>query len=254
MIPRVIYTFWDGPRNPVVEHCLCDLKAANGDCRVVRLSGRDVPHTDGLGKHTDVRHVADWARLWYLTRNGGVWLDASCMCPGPVSDWVDFASDRVQGFGARWDPQVMENWAFACPAGSPLMEAWAQEFAFAIRIGFVSYKEARKPVLPATVYARMPYLTMHGAFCVVRGQFSERPFLRSPIVNGPLSYLQDNYNNRLLAVLSIPQYCGRVPFVKLRGPERTLVRHLHTAQRAVLLMVFVVALAIITRLSIGWKS
>ena len=62
---------------------------------------------------------------------------------------------------------------------------------------------------------------MHGAFCVVRRQFGAAyVVLRSPIVNGPLSYLHDNDNNSLLAVLAIPQYCGEVPFVKLRGQER----------------------------------
>ena len=50
----------------------------------------------------------------------------------------------------------MVNLAFACPVGSPLMEALAKESAFAIAIGFERYKEVRNHVLPATVYARMP--------------------------------------------------------------------------------------------------
>ena len=65
MIPRVIYTYWEGPECPVVEHCIRRLRKSNVDCRLVRLSIADAPQTDGL---MDLKacHVADWVRMWYL--------------------------------------------------------------------------------------------------------------------------------------------------------------------------------------------
>ena len=85
MIPRVIYTFWDGETCPIVEQSLSRLHKVNPDCRLARLTRADIPRRDGL---SDLRlsHISDWVRLWYLTKHGGVWMDASCVCAGPVSN------------------------------------------------------------------------------------------------------------------------------------------------------------------------
>jgi hypothetical protein len=226
MIPRVIYTYWEGPECPVVEHCIRRLRKSNVDCRLVRLSIADAPQTDGL---MDLKacHVADWVRMWYLGTYGGVWMDASCMCAKPVGEWVSFDSDCVQGFSAPWDTSIMENWAFACPAGSPLMAAWMQEFAFAIAVGFKKYKKLRSQSLPSTVVRKMPYLTMHGAFCVVRDRTQTPAYtLRSSTQKGPFTYLAESWWVPPLAVLTLQRYCGQVPFVKLRHTERLWLRML----------------------------
>ena len=133
------------------------------------------------------------------------------------------------------------------------MEAWLDEFVHALKMGFDEYKRLRQHSLPPTLLPSMPYLTIHGTFCVVRDRFRNKQnkasqticLLRSSTQDGPYMYLSDAGWNSLRAVLGVPAYCGRVPFSKLRGPERVVLGRLHTCCRIISIAWGVVALVLL---------
>jgi hypothetical protein len=164
-IPRTIYTFWSGERSIFVERCIARMRVVNPSYRVLVLGDTDVTYTPGL-EALGAQHTSDWVRASYLLRHGGVWLDASCVCTTGVEDWVNHDDHRLQGFSAPWDTTVLENWALACIPGCPAMRKWHAELQRAIAMGFRAYKYD----IDASVFdrRRLPYLTMHAAFCVTR--------------------------------------------------------------------------------------
>ena len=64
------------------------------------------------------------------------------------------------------DEEQIENWAMASPANFPLTMCWAAEYQYAVRCGFDMYKQLVRGVIPEKTWVLMPYLTMHGAWCV----------------------------------------------------------------------------------------
>ena len=148
-------------------------------------------------------------------------MDASCMCPLPVETWVDFNVDQLQGFQVPWDDEKqIENWAMASPANFPLTMRWAAEFTYAIRCGFDRYKQLMRGVIPHKTWVQMPYLTMHGAWCVARmkhGNDTDVTMRPSDKGQGPYRYLADNRWSQTAAVRNLKQYCGKLYFIKLRA-------------------------------------
>lgn len=140
-IPRILWTYWDGPRPPVVDDCIESWRQLNPSYEV-RVLGRADAEALGVDKLRwavgDPVRLSDFLRLELLQRYGGVWFDASVLATAPI-DWVQAAYHSVPG-GAqlvaysllrstthpRWP--VIENWFLAAPQGSEFVRAWNAEF------------------------------------------------------------------------------------------------------------------------------
>jgi hypothetical protein len=233
MIPKTIFSYWEGPMPSLIQHCLQQIQKANPACQFVCLGRQHVPVVHGVSA-LSVQHRSDLARIHVLSTHGGVWMDASCMCPLPVETWVDFNVDQLQGFQVPWDDEKqIENWAMASPANFPLTMRWAAECQYAVRCGFDRYKQLMRGVIPGKTWVLMPYLTMHGAWCVARMKHGNdtdvtmRPSIKG---QGPLRYLADNRWSTIAAVWNLKQYCGRLYFIKLRRVERIALQCLQWLQ------------------------
>lgn len=146
-IPNILWTFWEGPENKVVQHCIDSWKHYNPGYQVIVLNKHNyMRYTDGTVDVDALRHsadfvarYADYVRCLVLAHNGGFWLDSSVICHRPFT-WVHAAQQATDAefIGYYIDtgthPEflsyspMVENWFFACVPGSPFMQDWCREF------------------------------------------------------------------------------------------------------------------------------
>lgn len=146
-IPNIIWTFWEGPENKVVQLCIDSWKHYNPGYQVIVLNKSNyMRYTDGSVDVDALRHsadfvarYADYVRCLVLAHNGGFWLDSSIICHHPFT-WVHAAQQATDAefIGYYIDtgthPEflsyspMVENWFFACVPGSPFMQDWCREF------------------------------------------------------------------------------------------------------------------------------
>lgn len=236
MIEKIIHTFWNGPSNTVAELCINRMRAVHPGWVLIVWNVKDFVDKggdlcDGFNS-LSIQHQGDWIRMCLLCKYGGVWLDSTCVCVKPVTEWIDFESSNVIGFEAPFGDGNLENWAFACPKNHPLMLAWKDEFENAIRSGFASYKLSAPDVVKRNqIFDHMPYLTMHACYIKVSSELGMNATLfRS--CEGPFEYLcrVDFATNRAVDSLLIEPYVDPPPLVKLRGAEREYMTERLNAQ------------------------
>ena len=224
-VPRQIFTMWRGPPPPeIVTLCIERMRALHPGWRVTALNGTDEEPCEGL-ERLSMQHQSDWARICAIERHGGVWLDATCICTQPVDRWVDMTSSQLQGFSAPFAADVLENWAFAAPAGNAFVRAWKEEFSRAIRMGFDAYKASLPPhVRDHALYGQLPYLTMHACYLVV-SHLRDKGAAMTPSCDGPFRYLCETGfdTRRSVHLLATRPLVDAPPLIKLRGPERMAV-------------------------------
>lgn len=169
MLPPVIWTFWHDGRPPsLVADCLDLMRRMHPDLAVRLLTDDDLPSGRPDVRALRPQHRADWVRLCFLARHGGVWLDATVVTRAHVGCMCFDLSDNdteFQGFTLGDPPAekgavpVPENWAFACPPGSQYLREWFAEFDGAVLGGLSTYRY-NLPNVPLP-FPGLPYLTMH---------------------------------------------------------------------------------------------
>ena len=202
-IPNIIWMFWEGPMNHVVETCIESWKFYNPtyDIRVLNKSNC-ATYTD-VNIHT-LRHAnenntrfSDFLRALILSKHGGFWVDASIICHHPIS-WVHAIqrSYRVEfvGYytGNRSMPTV-ENWFFACVPDSAFMRDWCQEFLrfneFPSANDYLS--DVRNQGISLDNMPYLDYLTMHASAQQVLQSHPETYRIYLFCANsGPLLYIE----------------------------------------------------------------
>lgn len=267
MIPRNLYSAWEGPPPEFVRWCLYTFRVINPDWEVRLLDVRD---TAVPGKPPTPAHRADWVRMFELYEHGGVWVDASCICLRPLEDWVELRSDRFQAFkfaGAASE-DVAENWAFACPPRHPLLGAWKDEFRKALELGFENYRISLPVATQELFGTHLPYLSAHAAFyetlrlqpelkgtCkllsatqpgqpfhyIARHDWKSFPAIVQLWSSNPCIIQGRLFRKSCAAVL--PQCGDGAPFWKLRGAERSCWMTLEKTLVGIVLM-FLVLLAL----------
>lgn len=124
-----IFTLWER-LNPEFE-----LHVAEKDEVVERLKGTGVK-IEGIG----LEKVADLYRLDVLSKEGGLWIDATVLPTEPLNKWFVGRYDGA-GFFARRDPIhkcIISSWMIYSEANHPLSVAWRNFF-------FEYYSTPRKP-------------------------------------------------------------------------------------------------------------
>ncbi len=143
--PKIIWMYWhDGEHAApqLVRYCIDSWRKNNPDWDVRVLD------SSNAGVYADIAYVpagtrlqlvADALRLELLERYGGVWADVTCLCTGPLVDWLPERLNR--GFFAFERPgpdRQLGNWFLASRPGSSLVATWADASRRYWRNGFYS--------------------------------------------------------------------------------------------------------------------
>lgn len=120
-----IWSYWEGPRSPIIDLCLQTLALHNptfrcvGPERLADMGGGEVLEaTEGMPKP----YRSDLARLWLLRQQGGLWVDADTICTHPLSIVEEAAACDLWGvFHPRRNPRGLLATPFGCRPGSPVV-------------------------------------------------------------------------------------------------------------------------------------
>lgn len=138
MIPKHIWTYWHDPSNmpPMITKCIETWRDHNPDHVITILNPDTVPNKPLMNqiKHLPHARIADYVRLDVLTKLGGIWIDASCICTESFQ-WIH---DRHRATNCEmiafyhWtttNPQqpIIENYFIACVPGSAFVRDWNNE-------------------------------------------------------------------------------------------------------------------------------
>ena len=113
-----VWSYWEGPRSPIVDLCLQTLAAHNPTFRCVdadelaALGGREaLEATVGMPRP----YRSDLVRLWLLRQFGGVWVDADTIATHPLSIVDEANSCDLWGV---WRPGRNPRGLIATPFGA----------------------------------------------------------------------------------------------------------------------------------------
>jgi hypothetical protein len=146
IIPKKIWTFWNGEIPDVVNKCIKTWKKYNPEYKITILNKENLsqylPEIDisNMKNIDSDARLSDIIRLNILAKEGGIWSDASIICLKSF-DWInDFHNKENSEFvGFYIDsftiPQykdkspVIESWFFACVPQSKFVCDWRDEFS-----------------------------------------------------------------------------------------------------------------------------
>lgn len=232
-IPRTIWSFWDGPRNELVDLCINSWRSLNPGYKVILLDKDSVrqylpdfkpPHEGGSRQK-----YSDFLRVDLLATHGGVWVDATILCVEPLDEWIgsrSFCGFSIVFSGKETEFPVIENW-FIASAPSDFMRHWKEMF-FQLETGDVAAnirEWERRGVDRQEI--DVPYLAMHFAAQVVlqrRPKNTDMTLYRAE--DTAFKYLTDTGWDSRRAVEGLADGTGPLPgryAVKFRGEERGVI-------------------------------
>ena len=146
MIPKKIWTFWNGEIPNVVNKCINTWKKYNPEYKITLLNKEnlsqylpDLDISNMKNIDSDAR-LSDIIRLNILAKEGGIWSDASIICLKPF-DWIndlhnkedsEFVGFYIDSFTIpqyKDKSPVIESWFFACVPQSKFVCDWRDEFS-----------------------------------------------------------------------------------------------------------------------------
>jgi hypothetical protein len=146
MIPKKIWTFWNGEIPNVVNKCINTWKKYNPEYKITLLNKENLsqylPELDisNMKNIDSDARLSDIIRLNILAKEGGIWSDASIICLQPF-DWIndlhnkedsEFVGYYIDSFTIpqyKDKSPVIESWFFACVPQSKFVCDWRDEFS-----------------------------------------------------------------------------------------------------------------------------
>lgn len=135
--PLPVFSYWDSgvqSAPPLVRACLGQLSRVHPEAIIL--------DRQSVGEHIDIppivadrlagrpAHFSDYVRASLLERFGGIWVDATCFVPAPLTQQVIPLMSHGT-FYLRWSGTQISNWFIASDAHDPLialqraaLEAW----------------------------------------------------------------------------------------------------------------------------------
>ena len=134
-VPKQIWTYCSSTNKvpeDVVTFCIESWKRHNRDHEVVVLNDANLAeHRVTLPSGTPQRTKSDLVMLLVLRAHGGIWMDATIFCDGPVTATPRPPHDMVcyylDGFRSTNGHELIESWFIAAPKGSRFVAAWCDE-------------------------------------------------------------------------------------------------------------------------------
>jgi len=240
-IPKIIWTFWEGDENEVVNQCIQSWRKYNPEYTITIINRLNVHQYCNLNLNshyiaTDNTRLSDFVRLNVLAKFGGLWIDASIIC-NESFDWIhamqraynyEFVGYYLDGFTEheyRDTSPIIESWFFACIPNSAFVNDWRDEFMQLLQYNTVNdYIDFVKDSISSQNLPTLEYLTIHLSAQAVLQQNPNK--YRLYVIKAETSayqYLCDNDWNSENAIKSIPSYTHQ-PIIKMRGAERNALR------------------------------
>ena len=150
LFPSIIWFFWDGPRNVVLDAAVRSFQSQSG-WEVRGLNNDTIK--DYLDVATElpvcyneldcVARKTDTIRLALLCKYGGVWTDASTFIGRPLDSWVPRESNtelvvfyiQSGGSGVGVSDEAIENWFIAAPKQGEIITRWRNLFFSELEAG-----------------------------------------------------------------------------------------------------------------------
>ena len=120
-LPRRIHIFWDqgfSSAPEIVKLCVQSWQAFNPNWQVTlydQEAANQIVPRDTLPADMKISHYADLLRTRLLRNDGGVWVDASCICLKPLDHWLPNIFNQC-AFFAFHEPgrdRLMSSWFLA---------------------------------------------------------------------------------------------------------------------------------------------
>lgn len=132
VIPKKIWTFWDGEPPEIVKTCMDSWRKHCPGYQITLLNKESTPHINQYKRaHDMIQRYSDFVRIDVLSKEGGIWIDASTYLNGPL-DWVhtghEFVGFSMEPYEARDDWPGLENWFLAASPDSQFIKDWYEEF------------------------------------------------------------------------------------------------------------------------------
>lgn len=139
-IPCVIYTFWDSKSTipESVVKCINSWKKYLPDYKINIITKENItsyiPFDIYALQHSiSSQKISDFLRLYLLSKNGGIWMDASVYLNRPL-DWMHGIQSKTNCEFIGYDYRInktyhynIESWFLACIPNSQFMNDWCTE-------------------------------------------------------------------------------------------------------------------------------
>ena len=139
-IPKIIWTYWHSEHDTpqFIKNCIQNWKDKNPDYTVHVITEKTLEKHVGKyeaqkiiwWKYNDSpQRMSDLVRLSVLSKHGGIWLDASCVC-NESFDWIfkENASCILYSIPEISHQIVLESWFIACTPRNEYITKVNEEF------------------------------------------------------------------------------------------------------------------------------
>lgn len=235
-IPRIIWTYWDGDIPDIIKKCIHSWKQYNPNHKIIILNNTNIPDFIKNLRHAkdNPTRRSDYIRLYILQRYGGIWMDASIICNGPLpidynSDFSGYYLDAFTIPELKKCSPVIESWFLACKKNNLFVKKWYEEFMKTDNYENIDdYLDAlTKEGIQHKI--NIPnYLTIHiSAQAVLQRNPCEFILNLLKAEDTAFKYLTDNEWNTEKSIIALTQdKYNDQPIIKLRGSERIYLESL----------------------------
>ena len=122
-----IFSYWDSPLEeapPLVRACLAQLRAVHPEARILDRASVselvDIPPIVAERLAELPAHFSDYLRVSLLESYGGMWVDATCFVPRPLTESVPPLLEAGMLY-LRWGGTQISNWFIAARRGNAVI-------------------------------------------------------------------------------------------------------------------------------------
>jgi hypothetical protein len=137
IIPKILWTYWHSLEKmpEFVKKCIESWRIHNSDYIINVVTSKTLSKYVGFEESYKIKHwkfmdsvqrMSDLVRLSVLSKYGGIWLDASCVCYESF-DWVNSYCTDVVMYKIP-EVGVTESWFIACTRENEYIQKVNKEF------------------------------------------------------------------------------------------------------------------------------
>ena len=245
-IPKIIHLYWHTKELPsFIKQCKQTIVRMNPDWEVKQYSHEDIlkvtypaycnrTYQLPYAQKDAIKYACDWFRMYLLYKEGGVYMDISCVCLAPLESFLKMDSTQIQGFNMSFIPNFycMENWFICSPPKHEFIKKWMKETVEAHRIPYgaeLKYTEENYQYGGSKLQKFLPYLVQGLAWKKLNMLFPE---IKHTMIMGCTDkkgpYFWDNFKGskqeQIRQMLMMKQHeFKNIPFLKFNQGIRAIM-------------------------------